>query len=129
MLQDPNPTHYDLALIQEPVINFVNLTTSNSQWNVVYPSTHNKEHAKRTRSVILVNKNLSKDSWHSIPIDSPDITAIELNGTFGCLHIYNIYNDITHNDTISLLNHHLSDIGLHDKEHPMDGILLMGDFN
>ncbi|KAF8120568.1 hypothetical protein EV363DRAFT_1110837, partial [Boletus edulis] len=31
------PSDYDIAAIQEPVINCVNLTTASSKWNVVYP--------------------------------------------------------------------------------------------
>ncbi|KAF8120569.1 hypothetical protein EV363DRAFT_1138292, partial [Boletus edulis] len=57
----------------------------------------------RTRSVLFVNKTLSKDHWRTIPIPSPDITAIEIRGNFGKIRIYNIYNDGTHSHTLDIL--------------------------
>ncbi|KAF8836918.1 hypothetical protein BDN67DRAFT_863872, partial [Paxillus ammoniavirescens] len=82
---------YDLAVIQEPFINCVNLTTNNSRWNVIYPTCHNTTNATRTQLVILVNINLSKDHWKTIPVDEPNITAIEILRESGSLRIYNIY--------------------------------------
>ncbi|KIK76604.1 hypothetical protein PAXRUDRAFT_110044, partial [Paxillus rubicundulus Ve08.2h10] len=37
MLRDLDPDKFDLAVIQEPVINLINLTTTNSWWNIIYP--------------------------------------------------------------------------------------------
>ena len=128
MLRNLNPEEYDVALIQEPVINTVNLTTANPKWNVVYPTTHNRERATRTRSVILVNKLISKDNWQTVPLDSPDVTAIELRGAFGKTRIYNVYNDITHGETLTTLENHFADMNAQGENH-VEGILLMGDFN
>ncbi|KAI9569830.1 hypothetical protein HD554DRAFT_2019714, partial [Boletus coccyginus] len=92
-LSNLNPNIYDVATIQEPTINYVNLTVTNPRWNTIYPTVHETKDATHMRSVILVNKNLSKDSWRTIPIKSLDITAIELTGDWGKVHIYNVYND------------------------------------
>ncbi|KAF8443287.1 hypothetical protein L210DRAFT_3396918, partial [Boletus edulis BED1] len=91
MLRNLDPESFDLALLQEPVINSVNLTTTNPRWNVLYPSCHNNDKAPRTRAIILINKSLSKDGWRIIPTDCPDITAIELKGDAGRIQIFNIY--------------------------------------
>jgi hypothetical protein len=118
----------DIILIQEPVINIVNLTMANPRWSVIYPSTHNKDCTNRTHSVILVNKTLSKDSWCTIPVNSPDITTMEINKTSGQICVYNIYNDITHDKTLTTLkNHFTSENTL--RSNAMNGILLMGDLN
>ncbi|KAI9453361.1 hypothetical protein HD554DRAFT_2000919, partial [Boletus coccyginus] len=82
---------FDIAAIQELIINYVNLTVANPRWNTIYPTTHGSENTSCTRSVILVNKNLLKNSWRTIPIKSSDITAIEFKGKWGKVHIYNIY--------------------------------------
>ncbi|KIK45267.1 hypothetical protein CY34DRAFT_41396, partial [Suillus luteus UH-Slu-Lm8-n1] len=54
-------------------------------------------------SILLVNKKISKNTWHIIPLESPNVTAIELTGNFGKVHIYNIYNPCDHNRTIRFL--------------------------
>ena len=43
MLCNLNPNEYNIALLQEPVINTVNLTTTNSRWNIIYPTCHNND--------------------------------------------------------------------------------------
>jgi hypothetical protein len=108
LLRNLDPQKYDIAAIQEPVINYVNLTTSNSHWNIIYPTTHHTANAKRTKSIILINKRISKDHWRMLPMESPDITAIELSGEFGNLRIYNIYNDGTHPQTLEYLTNYLA---------------------
>ena len=126
-LHNLNPTTYDIAVIQEPAINRTNLTTANSKWNIVYPTMHNKTNAKRTRSVLFINKKISKDGWHIIPIESPDITAIELINEEGNICIYNIYNNGNHQDTLTLLAHHLGT--QHSTTNITAGLILLGDFN
>ncbi|KAH7916969.1 hypothetical protein BV22DRAFT_990380, partial [Leucogyrophana mollusca] len=81
---------YDIVAIQEPHINFINLTTSNSKWDVIYPATHSVKPAD-THSVLFVNKTLSKNNWRALPVNSPDITAIELEGALGTIRLYNVY--------------------------------------
>ena len=129
MLRNLDPKLYDITVIQEPTINYINLTISNPQWNVLYPVTRNTENAKCTCSAILINKLISKDNWQLIPINSPDITAIELRGVFGKIHIYNVYNPGDHNNTLTTLDQHLSHDNSQEVNFNADGILLMGNFN
>ncbi|KAF8133429.1 hypothetical protein EV363DRAFT_1162429, partial [Boletus edulis] len=92
--------------LQEPTINCVNLTVSNPRWNIVYPTTHRTKVAEQTSSVLLINKALSKESWRVIQIKSPDITGVEIMGTWVKVHIYNVYNDCTHSRSIDTLVQH-----------------------
>jgi hypothetical protein len=51
----------------------------------------------------LVNTQLPSASWSQIPIDSPDLTTVELRGTFGVIRMINIYNDCDHNEALDVL--------------------------
>ncbi|KAJ7117899.1 hypothetical protein C8R43DRAFT_901832, partial [Mycena crocata] len=93
------PEIYDLVLIQEPHIDFRGVSRSNLRFASIYPSHHSRRPSS-SRSLILVNTRLPSASWSAIPIDSPDVTAVELTGEYGTLRIINIYNDCNHNDAL-----------------------------
>ena len=86
-------------------------------------------HEVRTWSVILINKNISKDVWRIIPTHSPNVTALEIKGNFGKIQIYNMYNDGTHNKTLENLDNLFTELDSSGNETHANGILLMGDFN
>lgn len=65
LLQGLRRNDYDICLIQEPYIDFRGKTRANCNWITIYPNTH-QQHPDNTRSVILVNANLSTDSWKQI---------------------------------------------------------------
>ncbi|KAJ7042936.1 hypothetical protein C8F04DRAFT_945023, partial [Mycena alexandri] len=98
-LHSLKPSVYDIALIQEPHIDFRGVSRSNRAFVSVYPPTH-AENQRATRSLILVNSNIPSSSWTVIPIPYPDVTAIELVGNFGTVRIINVYNDCNHNGAI-----------------------------
>ena len=50
---------------------------------------------------LLINTNLLTNNWKQIPIPYPDITAIELSGTYGKTQIFNIYNNCKNNDALN----------------------------
>ena len=62
-------------------------------------------------------------------MNMPDITALEIKGPFGKIHLYNLYNDGNHNDTLSTLKQHFTSEYTREDDIPTAGILLMGDFN
>ncbi|KAJ7799791.1 hypothetical protein B0H13DRAFT_1551455, partial [Mycena leptocephala] len=93
-----NPNIFDIALIQEPYFDFRGVSRATRAFVSIYPTTHTTNQ-KDTRSMILVN-SLPSTSWSAIAIPSPDITAIELVGTFGTVRIINVYNDCNHNKAI-----------------------------
>ncbi|KAJ7123432.1 hypothetical protein C8R44DRAFT_578268, partial [Mycena epipterygia] len=81
---------YHLALLQEPYIDHLNESRTNPRFISVYPTPHKTSH-ERSRSLILVNSHLSSSSWTQIPIDSSEMTAIELRGDFGTVRVFNLY--------------------------------------
>lgn len=109
MLQTLNPKSYDLACIQEPYLNVVGLANASNLkrfWDVIYPTNHHSN-PECSQTILLVNKKLSKNNWHIILLDSPNITAIEIHGDFRKVHIYNIYNACDHSRTIWFLERHI----------------------
>jgi len=77
-------------------------------WITVYPSTH-KDHLQATRAAILINTNICMDAWKQIHFQHPNITAIELTGEFGKLHIINIYNNCNNNGMLTHLSTYMRD--------------------
>ena len=119
---------YDLCAVQEPYIDFNNKSRANSQWIPIYPKNHHKN-THRSRSLLLINRNLATDSWTPLPIDSPDITAVQLQGDFGTIRVVNIYNDCKHNDSLTALTGYLR--SAEAQQCPMLPLsyIWLGDFN
>ena len=92
----------DLIALQEPSINNFGNTIASRDWSPVYPTTHGKEPHK-TCSVLLIRNNLLTENSKQLDFPSGDVTVVKLNGTWGELTIYNIYNDCNSNDTVHLL--------------------------
>jgi ribonuclease HI len=92
----------DIIALQEPALNAFNLTVASRDWITIYPTTH-REVPEKTRSIILIRSQISTDIWNQLDFPSSDVTAIQLNGTWGKLTLLNIYNDGNNNDTIQLL--------------------------
>ncbi|KAI0365271.1 hypothetical protein BV20DRAFT_901507, partial [Pilatotrama ljubarskyi] len=59
---------YDVLAIQEPYLNFRGLSASTSHWCVIYPTVHGTDSAPHTRSILLVNKRLSTNTWNPVPV-------------------------------------------------------------
>jgi hypothetical protein len=54
--------------------------------------------------MILVNIRLPASSWKTVPIPSPDITAINIFGeAFGTVQVVNIYNNCDNNTALDTL--------------------------
>ncbi|KAJ7118525.1 hypothetical protein C8R43DRAFT_817604, partial [Mycena crocata] len=81
---------YDIALIQEPYIDFRGVGRANRRFASIYPPSHTPNH-RATRSVIFIGTQLPSASWTAIPIQSPDVTAVEIWGNYGTIRIFNIY--------------------------------------
>ncbi|THU83728.1 hypothetical protein K435DRAFT_871008 [Dendrothele bispora CBS 962.96] len=89
-----------------------NNNKSLSSFHTVYPPKHRDE-PKRTRSVILVHKRITTGAWTAIPINHPDVSAIQVVGNFGTLRIYNIYTDCDHDDTLVALDGYMGSLSVH----------------
>ncbi|KAJ6619245.1 Endonuclease/exonuclease/phosphatase, partial [Mycena sp. CBHHK59/15] len=99
-LHSLHPDHFDIALLQEPHIDFLGVTRSNPRWTTVYP-THHVRDPSTSRSIILVNTHLSSTHWAPIPLPTGDVTAVQFHGSFGTIHIFNVYNDCEHNKSLN----------------------------
>jgi len=135
MLKNLDPEEFDLACIQEPYLNPVNLANASNlrrYWDILYPSDHHAD-PNRTQTIMLVNRKLSKNAWHMVQIKSPNVMAIEFNGEFGKVRIYNVYNPCDNNDTLHILGRHMSnaDRARNNNTNIAQGenIIWLGDFN
>ncbi|KIK37783.1 hypothetical protein CY34DRAFT_92142, partial [Suillus luteus UH-Slu-Lm8-n1] len=109
MLRSLDLNEFDLVCIQEPFLNPINLAnTSNlrTYWDVLYPTDHHTS-PNRMQVIILVNKRLSKNNWHIIPIKSSNVMALEFTGTFSKVRVYNIYNPCDSDHTVHFLERHM----------------------
>ena len=89
----------DIIAIQEPAINFKDKTIAARDWIPIYPSTHEKE-PRKTRSIILMSRRLPTENWEQMEYMSGDVTVVKINGNWGQITLFNIYNDCAHNETI-----------------------------
>ena len=128
LLQSLRAKDYDLAMLQEPHIDFLGRTRSNLHWTVVYPKQH-LANPGATRSVILVNRNLTSNNWTEIALPSPDVTGIQLHGDLSIIHIINIYNDCEHNRSLEVVKEYMRGRVREQVEGERVRYIWLGDFN
>ena len=125
---------YDIICIQEPHMDFQAMSRATSVWTAVYPSSfkHDKD-GPPARALTLVRTRISTNNWTQTPIDSLDVVAICLTSARGTLHVYNIYNNCTHSDTIYTLSRHLQARSRRNRQRTGEdaegGDIWLGDFN
>jgi hypothetical protein len=96
LLHQLRPDKYDVAIMQEPHIDFLGNARATSHWSVVYPTGHLDRHQK-TRALIMINRtSISSNAWTQLNIDSPDVVGVQIVGEQGTLRVINVYNDCTH---------------------------------
>jgi ribonuclease HI len=117
-------------MIQEPYFDYKKDSRISSKWIAIYPLNH-IDNPLRTRSMILVNANISSNSWTALSIDCPDITAIQITGEWGTRRFFNIYNDQNHSQNLTALNRFLltSESEQRTKDLPPPEDIWLGDFN
>ncbi|KAF5369381.1 hypothetical protein D9758_002542 [Tetrapyrgos nigripes] len=122
---------YHLIALQEPAIDFLGNTKSAYGLRLIYPPKH-RDDPKRTRSVILVNRNILTGVWTTLPINNPDVTAIQITGSFGTLCIYNLYiagGHSQHDEALIVVHTYMNTVHANQvPKHPLYNIWL-GDFN
>ena len=116
-------------LIQEPHTTAFNAIRTLTNFRPVFPTNRFKDNTQ-IRSMIWVNKHLETKDRKIIDIpNTNDITAIQLNGIYGTISIFNIYNDCTHsrNETLlqNYLNAHINNLSGSEDSH----MIWAGDFN
>ena len=119
-----------IVALQEPAVNAFNCTIASRDWTPVYPTTH-MDAPTKTRSITLVNAQISTDNWNQLDFPSGDVTVIQFNGDWGKLILLNIYNDGNKNDTINaLIKFHRDTISpLSREEADRTHMVWLGDFN
>lgn len=117
---------FDIIILQEPHIDVYENTRANSYWNVLYPPLHYTS-PEDTRSITLVNKNISTDSWRQLPINHSDVTAMQIKlGGFNTA-IFNIYNDCKNDTAINEVDKYAT--MLKEKDPSIQHAIWAGDFN
>ena len=125
ILNTAPPEDWDVIAIQEPWLDQFKNARGSSYWRILYPTTHLLDNAPRTRSILMINTNIATDSYIQLDVPNADITAVRFNGVHGNISLFNIYNDCTHNETLSALHLYL----LANPPFPLDSMLWLGDFN
>jgi len=98
----------DIVAIQEPAIVNNNHSIASRDRILVYPTPH-QSNPEKTRLLMLIQAQISTDSWNQLDFPSSDVTVIQLNSTWGKLMIFNIYNEGECNNTIKLLTKYYKD--------------------
>src|ERR1700679_1297583 len=101
--------NYDIILIQEPHTTIFNAIRTPTNFRPVFPS-HRLSSQDQIHSVMWVSRRLNTNSWESLDIPGmSDITGIQINGSYGTLSIFNIYNDCTHSRNEAKLRKYIRD--------------------
>jgi len=120
----------DVIALQEPAIVNASHSIAARDWISVYPTPH-LSNPEKTRSLMLIQAEISTDSWNQLDFPSSDVTVVQFLGEWGKLTIFNIYNEGANNSTINLLMKYQRDN--HQKlEHCQTGNarqIWLGDFN
>ena len=99
---------FDIMLIQEPYTTQFNAIRTLTNFRPVFPSNRFQDDAT-TRLVIWVNRSLETKNWKILDVQNTrDITAIQLQGEYGKISIFNIYNDCTHSRNEATFNNYLT---------------------
>jgi len=124
-----DPSKFDILAIQEPYLDTRGNSRTNNCWYSVYPKNHFLDTSK-TRSLLLVNKNIPTNSWNPIELDSSDISAILMKTPIGNLIIFNIYNDQSHSQSLRIINSYMRrQQRLRRTGDPPTHAIWLGDFN
>ncbi|CCO36979.1 Putative 115 kDa protein in type-1 retrotransposable element R1DM AltName: Full=ORF 2 [Rhizoctonia solani AG-1 IB] len=114
----------NIIALQEPYLDpKTSLTRALPSWRVIYPPTHGKDGAGRTRSILFIRKTISTNDWAQVAIPSPDVTAIRLRTATGWILLVNAYIPCDNNAPISLIDRAIENF------RERESIILLGDFN
>ncbi|KAG2056119.1 hypothetical protein BDR06DRAFT_880710, partial [Suillus hirtellus] len=104
LLNYPITKHWDVIIIQEPYINFLQNTKANHRWHVLYLTQHYTHPQKHSYTITLVNANLDTNIWNQITFPSSDIVILQISSEISKFTIFNIYNNGGYQDTLIKLD-------------------------
>ena len=120
---------WDILLLQEPYIESFGNTKVTSRWHVLYLSSHLAD-GSTCRSVILVNLLLDTNAWAQVPLEgSNDLTVIQFWLLQGRLTIFNVYNNCTHQNTLTTIQLFMQQHSAYLLASANDHMIWCGDFN
>ena len=104
VINTANPKDWDVLALQELSIDSFSNSRGSQYWRVIYPANfYDKDHGC-VHSILLVNTNISTDYYTIHLIKHSDIMAVHFKGDNRFLLVFNIYIEITNNDTLKSLD-------------------------
>ena len=94
-LHQLDPTKYDIGAIQEPYLDHLHNSQATHHWFTIFLKEHYTNPSK-TRSLMLINRQITTDAWSQVDMGLSDVTAIQLTTGHGKIIIANIYNEGEH---------------------------------
>ena len=104
VINTANPKDWDVLALQEPSIDSFGNSHGSQYWRVIYPANFYDEDCGHVHSILLVNINISTDYYTIHPIKHSDIMAVCFKGDNRFPLVFNIYIEITNNDTLKSLD-------------------------
>ena len=124
-----NPNNWDIIALQEPWFDSYSNTRGTQYWHVIYPANFYVEGCDRVHSILLIKTNLDTDCYSILPVMHSDVTVVQFREDNRFLSLFNIYNKITNNDTISCLDSFLDRNSHIVQPANTDSVIWLGDFN
>ena len=121
-------TKANIIILQEPYIDKLDNTRALPGWITVYPSSHAIK-PEETRTVTMINKSISSDTWTQVKIDSGNVILLKLITREAYIDLYNTYIDCNHSRTFDIISATTHDRRLSWTNPKPRDIILAGDFN
>jgi Endonuclease-reverse transcriptase len=129
LINDSLAAHWDVVLIQKPYITYFSSIRTPNHFTSVTPTLWLTLDAP-IQSTIWVNSALSTNNRKILDIHNMnDIVAIELNGTYGNLNFFSIYNAGENLNTLTVLRRSKHENWARPQGQQKHHILWGGDFN
>jgi len=120
---------WDIVLLQEPHITQFGNSRTPSFYHLVSPTSRATLNTP-LRSVIWMSSRMKTSTWKTVSIPGTnDITAVQVTGVYGRITIFNIYNDCTHNNTLTTLTDYMTTNRAAIYNNDNNFVLWCGDFN
>ena len=128
LLNSTPPREWDILALQEPSLNSLGNTRANTHWRVVYP-TAKYTNGDKPRVVTLISSRISTDAWKQIEFPLADVVIVQIRMSQGMCTLFNIYNDCTHDDTVSALERYMPENLPALRPTEQDHLVWLGNFN
>ena len=129
LINDLLAARWDVILIQELYITYFSSVRTLNHFTAMTPTSWLMLEGP-VWSTIWVNSLLSTNSWKILDVHNMNnIIAIELNGKYGNLKVFSIYNACNNSNTLIMLREYMHNTQIRVQGHQECHILWGGDFN